>query len=178
MNRGNNNERMDDDVRQYKPDILRAQDIVPPYDKETHPSQNSPEKSENANSLAAIPQTSAREGKKQEQPSKNINPPRQGQAQKRAMASKDVPADAPDAKRQGSKIPKFDLAEEIMAEQRRITGVRRKAPGKKIEAPGKEGEVESRGYTVEQPPQVLSEQEQIIAEIVARDIQELCRRNT
>jgi len=81
-------------------------------------------------------------------------------------------------KLQDNTIPEFDLAEEIMAEQRRITGVKRKAPGKKIEAPGKEGEVESRGYTVEQPPQVLSEQEQIIAEIVARDIQELCRRNT
>ena len=75
-----------------------------------------------------------------------------------------------------SAIPKFDLAEEILAEQRKISAVKRKAPGRKIEAISRQQDAESAG--IEQPPHVLSEQEQIVAEIVARDIQALCRRNT
>ncbi len=71
-------------------------------------------------------------------------------------------------------IPKFDLAEEIMAEQRRITAIRRKAPGKKTEAQRPQPQAQPVGYTTEKP---LSEQEKIIAEIVARDIEKLCRCN-
>ncbi len=135
-------------------------------------------------------------------------------------------------------IPKFDLAEQILAEQRKITAIRRKAPGKKLqrlpslapplqsatpvpaatqrvqaadkgvtrvqpqdgaagkktesrpsdgrgEPPAREREVESIGYTInparqktggiKQPPLTLSEQGQIIAEIVAKDIEKLRR---
>ena len=123
-------------------------------------------------------------------------------------------------------IPKFDLAEQILAEQRKITAIRRKAPGKpqrlpslappllsatadkgvtrvqaqdgdagkktesrpsdgRGEPPAREREAESIGYTinparqktggVKQPPLTLSEQGQIIAEIVARDIEKLRR---
>ena len=70
-----------------------------------------------------------------------------------------------------SKIPKFDLADEIMAEQRKISAVRRKGPGK-IEAPRQEREAQSIGYAI-MPPPMISEAEQIIAEIVTRDIQDL-----
>jgi hypothetical protein len=82
-----------------------------------------------------------------------------------------------------------------LAEQRKITAIRRKAPGKpqrlpsqdgiagkKIEPPAREGEAESIGYParqktggIQQPPLTLSEQGQIIAEIVARDIEKLRR---
>ena len=120
-------------------------------------------------------------------------------------------------------IPKFDLAEQILAEQRKITAIRRKAPGKprrlpslappllsatadkgvtrvppqdgaagkktesrpsdgRGEPPAREREVESIGYPARQktggvkpPPLTLSEQGQIIAEIVARDIEKLRR---
>ncbi len=123
-------------------------------------------------------------------------------------------------------IPKFDLAEQILAEQRKITAIRRKAPGKpqrlpslappllsatadkgvtrvqaqdgaagkktesrpsdgRGEPPAREGEAESIGYTInparqktggiKQPPLTLSEQGQIIAEIVASDIEKLRR---
>ncbi len=126
-------------------------------------------------------------------------------------------------------IPKFDLAEQILAEQRKITAIRRKAPGKpqrvsslappllsatadkgvtrvqaqdgaagkktelrpsdgRGEPPAREGEAESIGYTinparqktsgVKPPPLTLSEQGQIIAEIVARDIEKLRRGDT
>jgi hypothetical protein len=149
------------------------------------------------------------------------NSDKQGDAAERAN---DVPAEAADVEQKKSEIPKFDLAEEIMAEQRKITAIRRKAPpkagpvrdpkdlgpkdkgsngadmieagvagpDKKAEprlAQGQEAELDSTilqknhkmgaqpiGYTIKQPPPVLSEQEQIITEIVTRDIERLCGR--
>ena len=87
-----------------------------------------------------------------------------------------LPSDAKRAletEQQKREIPRFDLAEEIMAEQRRITAIRRKAPGEKDEAQRQEQEAESAGHTIGQPSPALSEQEQIIAEIVRRDIERL-----
>ena len=76
-----------------------------------------------------------------------------------------------------SEIPKFDLAEDIMAEQRKITAIKRKAPGKKTETQKQELEVKPIGYPIEQSMLSLSEQERIVAEIVTRDIEKLCRGN-
>ena len=111
--------------------------------------------------------------------------------------TKDLPTEPAGGVREASEIPKFDLAEQILAEQRKITAIRRKAPGKpqrlpsqdgaagkktesrpsdgRGEPPAQEGEAESIGYTIQQPPLTLSEQGQIIAEIVARDIEKLRR---
>jgi hypothetical protein len=75
---------------------------------------------------------------------------------------------------QAPDIPKFDLADEIMAKHREITAIKRKAPGKKIEAHGRRCEVDSIGYVAELSKSALYEQEQIIADIVARDIEKLC----
>ena len=77
-----------------------------------------------------------------------------------------------------SEIPKFDLAEEIMAEQRKVTSARRKGPGKDVEARKPEQEAESVDYIGEQPTPMALERQQIITEIVARDIEKLCRGNT
>jgi hypothetical protein len=77
-----------------------------------------------------------------------------------------------------SEIPKFNLAEEIMAEHRRITAIRRKGPGEKEEGQKQERESNPAGDTIGQPRPALSEQKQIIAEIVARDIESLCRGDT
>ena len=85
-----------------------------------------------------------------------------------------------------SKIPKFDLAEEIMAEQRKVSAVRRKGPGPRRfasqkeaagEAPSQDQQLQAIGHPVEPPP-LVSEAEQIIAEIVTRDIQKLCGDDT
>ena len=70
-------------------------------------------------------------------------------------------------------VPKFNLAEEIMAEQRRIAAIKRKGPDKKTELD--QPQVQSVGYAIEQPGQVLAKQDQIITEIVARDIESVCR---
>lgn len=83
-----------------------------------------------------------------------------------------------ETEQQKSEIPKFNLAEEIMAEHRRITAIRRKAPGEKDKAQKQEWESEPAGDTTMQPKPVLSEQKQIITEIVARDIESLCRGDT
>ena len=170
--------------KQGDADVLRAQDIVPPYNKKIHQKRD---------------------------------------CQK--METDDVSAEGADVEQKKGKIPKFDLAEEIMAEQRKITAIRRKAPpktgpvrdplvgaepaaarkdlgpkdkgsngagmikpglrraqssrvaglGKRTQAPSPESGDESISYTV-QPPPTLAEQEQIIAEIVARDIEQLCGR--
>jgi hypothetical protein len=75
-------------------------------------------------------------------------------------------------KRRETEIPQFDLAEEIMAEQRKLTAIRRKSPGKKTN-------VEPVSYTPQQPMPVPenpfdSAQGGLISEIVARDIRRLC----
>lgn len=121
--------------------------------------------------------------------------------------SKDLSTEPAGAVNEVSEIPKFDLAEQILAEQRKITSIRRKAPGKPQRLPSQDGaagkknepcpsdgrgkppaqerEVESIGYParqktggVQQQPLTLSEQGQIIAEIVARDIEKLRRGDT
>ncbi len=74
-----------------------------------------------------------------------------------------------------NEIPKFDLAEQIMAKQRKITAIRRKAPGQKTKAPDLRPRIRSTGYAIKQPPPALPENERIIAEIVARDIEKLYR---
>ena len=74
-------------------------------------------------------------------------------------------------------IPKFDLAEQIMAEHRKITAVRRKGPGKMASPPKKQHPAELIERNV-MPELVLSGSEQVIAEIVARDIENLCMGNT
>ena len=86
-----------------------------------------------------------------------------------------VPKTPVETDQQTSEIPKFNLAEEIMAEHRKITAIRRKGPGEKEVAQKQELEAEPVVDTTRQPKPALSEQKQIIAEIVARDIESLCR---
>ena len=117
--------------RQNNADILRAGDIMPPYNDKSKQESNS-----------------------------------------RELKSRSKNASLP---KQSHEVPRFDLADEILAEQRKITAVKRKAPGKKSEHSSQQQQVQSIGYAVEEPLPALSEQQQIIADIVARDIESLCR---
>jgi hypothetical protein len=98
-----------------------------------------------------------------------------------------------------SEIPTFDLAEQIMAEHRKATAVKRKGPGKMARPPKKQHPAESitrnvmlgQGYDSllgaccslyepqESSPEALAPAgpQQVIAEIVARDIENLCLGN-
>jgi len=98
-------------------------------------------------------------------------------AAKKAPLVSEPPAIREDTMQDTSEIPKFDLAEQIMAEHRKITAVRRKGPGKKAKAPKKPHPAESIARNVK-PGQISLGPEQVIAEIVARDIENLCIGNT
>jgi hypothetical protein len=77
-----------------------------------------------------------------------------------------------------TEIPKFDLAEQILAEQRKLSSVRRRGPGGRAKAPTPAiAEPSTRPF---KHSLICAEQEQIIAEIVARDIENLLkgRRDT
>jgi len=82
---------------------------------------------------------------------------------------------AENAEPRKNEIPKFDLAEDIMAEQRKITAIRRKAPAGKSAVQAAEPRNKTTSRTGEMQTPLSSEQQQIIVEIVAKDIERLCR---
>lgn len=75
-------------------------------------------------------------------------------------------------------IPKFDLAEQIMAAQRKLAAMRRKGPARKPNAAPVAVKCEIAGpvpaASAPEPVRSSSQAEPIIAEIVARDIRQLC----
>ena len=75
-------------------------------------------------------------------------------------------------------IPKFDLAEQIMAEQRKLAAMRRKGPGRKPNPATVAVKSEIAGPVpavyVPEPVRPSPPAETIIAEIVTRDIRRLC----
>jgi hypothetical protein len=86
-----------------------------------------------------------------------------------------VEANKAKPQRRQSEVPQFNLAEQIMAQQRKATAVKRKAPAVRV------GPVQSpvmsskpRSSLVSIAPHV-SNHAKIVADIVARDIRKLCR---
>jgi hypothetical protein len=77
-------------------------------------------------------------------------------------------SETPDA----GEIPRFNLADDIMAEHRKITAIRRKGPDAKGDMVPEEAPAAVRNHTVQDAG---VERDEIIAEIVARDIEQLCR---
>jgi hypothetical protein len=180
------NEQTDADILQCKADILRARDIIPSDkkkpDSEVNPQQTGetttdiePTNPQETDPLPAE-RTNYTDTVKQPEPERATSSIQEVQAEQ-VKSGKDIASEPADAEQQKSEIPKFDLAEEIMAEQRKITSIRRKAPGKKVETQRQEPEVELISHTIEQPIPVLSGQEQIVAEIVARDIERLYKHS-
>jgi len=151
-----------DKNKQDDTNILRIEDIVPPYKKEKHREQDLP---------------ATKTGQRKDVPSQD----RQNQTLKEAAS----PLSASQAQhaetgatesiglvQKSNGIPKFDLAEQIMAEQRKITAIKRKAPGQKTKTPDKRSRIESTDHAIERKWS-SSEKDLIIAEIVARDIEKL-----
>jgi len=173
VDKDRSSEQTDADILRCRADILRARDVMPPYDEKARESTDSQYTDKDTNRSAAIAETPT------------ANPPKvcedaapipietvEHKTAESPMVTTVNHEPAVTNQHEKHEIPKFDLAEEIMAEQRRITAIKRKAPGKKTEAQRSEPQAQPVGYTTEQP---LSEQEKIIAEIVARDIEKLCR---
>ena len=157
-----------DNNKQDDTDVIRADDIVPPYNKEKHREQDLP-----TTQAGRRKDISSQDGHKQtlKEATPSLSASRPQHAETGATGPGDVVLKV-------NEIPKFDLAEQIMAEQRKITAIRRKAPGKKTKTPDQRPRIQSTGYAIKQPPPTLSEHERIIAEIVARDIGKLYRGDT
>lgn len=85
---------------------------------------------------------------------------------------KNSPTPLPSPNNPQSEIPKFDLAGDIMAEQRRLIAAKRKGPGKKIEAEVTQPRPAA-AKAVEQPPLQANQQDNLLREIVKRDIEKL-----
>jgi len=73
------------------------------------------------------------------------------------------------------KVPQFDLSEEIMAEHRKIASVKRKSPEQKIEPLRPINKSKGQTETASSSISETIEEKQAIKEIVARDIERLCR---
>ena len=175
VSKANSNEQTDADILQSKVDVLRARDIMPPDKKKTRrkpESQNSSERTAPSADAAPI------SAKKEKTAGRGSQKPELEKVKLSSDVSPKVNLKKTDfvgAHQEKGEIPKFDLAEDIMAEQRKVTAIKRKAPNKKNEFQSQEPEVESTSYTIEQPAPALSEQDKIITEIVARDIERLCQ---
>ena len=76
----------------------------------------------------------------------------------------------------GMEIPSYDLAENILAEQRRAAGRRRRGPGRVEDEPAAPAPVGAKNLSPLLASQDLLELQRVVAEIVARDIERLCRR--
>ncbi len=76
----------------------------------------------------------------------------------------------------GVEIPSYDLAENILAEQRRAAGQRRHGPGRGEGEPVAPVSVGAKDLSPLLASQDLLELQRVVAEIVARDIERLCRR--
>ncbi len=151
--------------------VLRARDVIPPFDKSGPPADEGEAKVEPPSRRAApamhpLPVSAL-------PPRMNSHP---GDAESSAApagtgdAAEAAPAD-------DTEVPAYNLAENILAEQRRAAGRRRRAPGRAQEKPAalpKGAGV--RLFLPEAASQDLLELQQIVAQIVARDIERLCKR--
>jgi hypothetical protein len=76
----------------------------------------------------------------------------------------------------GGEIPSYDLAENILAEQRRAAGRRRRGPGRVGAGPRACPSEGDHSGSPLHASQDLLELQRVVAEIVARDIERLCRK--
>jgi len=129
-------------------DVLRAGDMAPPYGDKTGTSKKKTSRKKTSASKKTLKKAGAK--------------------RKTTKASA--------ARSNASDIPQLDLDRQILAKQRKVTSVRRKGPGAKSKASAETGEIASPGRRAIRVVPELPEQDRIIAEIVARDIERLCRR--
>ena len=140
---------MDQRSRPKRTRVLRATDIIPPFDKTAAPADVNEGESES-------PETTPR-----------IVDPVEGLSDEGTVVGDQETRD----------LPKYDLAENILAEQRRVSSRRRRAPSQFVETPTASAGLRTAEHSVlELPCEDLPELQRIVAEIVARDIERLCRR--
>lgn len=99
------------------------------------------------------------------------------------LRSKDIipPFNNPDKASQSTsqdkrqqEVPRFDLAEAIMAKHRTITAIKRKSPNQQFEPLRAFDEFQTK-ENARHPAIESIEEKQVVREIVSRDIESLCR---
>ncbi len=136
--------------------VLRAMDVIPPFDDEGIADEPGVARSDSARPRI--------------QPWKRP----EGRATVTSEAHDASPTDE-----LARHIPTLDLGEKILAEQRRMTAPQRKGPGSTAQVERREVQqspvVAMRAErAVEPPAQDVAQLQQLVAEIVARDIDRLC----
>jgi hypothetical protein len=143
--------------------VLRAADVIPPFDKNgSQPGQGEPPEPMPAGADAAAGGANGR----------------------RAYGDKSTRGGVGRAERppfDEAEIPTYDLAENILTEQRQVAARRRRRPGKTEDVPvasfvAPSIATGSKTFVSEPSSRDLLELQHVVAEIVARDIERLCRR--
>ena len=163
MDTADKNEHIDDDILQSRADVLRASGMTPADEEQAQPEGGSEDAARPADAV--------------ERPAENEASANAGGApiQAEPAGSAEEGTELRGAAAEKREIPRFDLSEDIMAEQRRITAVRRKGPGE-TKGPqnadfGADEASESLGKVAPAQP----EEDESIADLVARDIERLLR---
>ncbi len=152
--------------------VLRARDVMPPFDKDVLPTDKG---MVGAGPRACPPegngQSSGQEGRPRGAAPTSADREDGGKSRFPAGVAAQL------LSVEGAEVPAYDLAENILAEQRRVAGRRRRGPGRAESMPT----VAPRGAggrfaTLDLPTHDLLELQRIVAEVVARDIERLCHR--
>ena len=149
-------------ARRKRTRVLRAADVIPPFEKNVEPPGEGRAGTERRRLVSPEPS----EARQDVTGSLAV-----------AVGPTGTALESAERRPEGTEIPSYDLAANILAEQRRVASRRRRAPGPPDDKP-----VLSRAGlgpkvpTPPSPPQTVTELQRVVAEIVARDIERLCRR--
>lgn len=154
-------EQVDGNRRSKPTRVLRAKDVIPPFGGDV-PKPREPDEAEEGTTLRP-----ARVGESR-QKNRRIQEPEDGRSE---------------ADRAGSpscgmvEIPMYDLAENVLAEHRRVATRRRRAPGQtQVESARSPVATSSKVHDAALSSMDLLELQRVVAQIVARDIERLCMR--
>jgi hypothetical protein len=142
---------MDGNMRSGPGRVLRAADIMPPFCNDEEPRSQA---DDGAKPAGKAPKTDQSTGERKLRHDQRA----QGEGA-------------------GAEVPRYDLEENILAEHRRSASKRRKSPVQMQPEPAAPAaHVDMRTQVAEPPTQDPLEIRRIVAEIVARDIERLCRK--
>jgi hypothetical protein len=156
-------------ARRKRTRVLRAADVIPPFDKVVERQDTGGTPRREAPLRVGVQTEPVATG-----PRGNGNGARRGPAGDMGPAGGGAEGVPPLAGE--GEIPQYDLAVNILAEQRRVAARRRRAPGQAQDRPLVSSEGPDPAVLItETASQELLELQRVVAEIVARDIERLCR---
>jgi hypothetical protein len=167
VDKDNREEQIDDDILESRADILRASGMTPSGEEQSHEQS----KSEGGGEDATPPADTVEETSENQEPPN----PETTQMQVEPAEPTEEAAEPASSQAEKSEIPRFDVAEKIMAGQRRITAVRRKGPGETKGPESPESGVEAASESFGQAAPAQPQKDENIADMVARDIERLLR---